>query len=114
MSLLSLIRDLTLRGAHYKVAFTAAFTINKSHAGKILPCDGTFAVTVPAPSAEYFAGVEIVNTGTGTITVVSATGFPAGTSKTTTLLTGDGCKLNCQPNTSKVPKWSAINSTPPN
>lgn len=110
MSLLSLIRDLTLRGREFKVAKSAAFTLNKSHAGKVIPCDlaAGFRVTLPAPSAEYLAPTLICNTGAaGDITVYS-TAYASGTA-TTTIAPNGAALVFCQPDDTGTYKWVSCN-----
>jgi hypothetical protein len=62
------------------VSLTSGTTLDATHAGKIIECSGTFTVTLPNSMATGMK-VDIVNIGTGTITIAASTTLQSDGSK---------------------------------
>jgi hypothetical protein len=66
---------------------TGNTTLSSTHANKIVECDGTFTVTLPNSMATGMR-VDIVNIGTGTITLAASTTLVSAGTKLVTRYTG--------------------------
>jgi hypothetical protein len=69
------------------VSLTGNTTLSSTHANKIVECDGTFTVTLPNSMATGMR-VDIVNIGTGTITIAASTTLQSSGTKLVTQYTG--------------------------
>jgi hypothetical protein len=69
------------------VSVTGTTSINATHANKIVECDGTFTVTLPNSMVTGMR-VDIINIGTGTITLAASTTLVSDGTKLDTRYTG--------------------------
>ncbi len=69
------------------ISINTTTTLNATHAGKIIECNGTFTLTLPN-SMNTGMQVDIVNIGTGTITLAASTTLQSSGTKLVTQYTG--------------------------